>query len=290
MADKPHIWEEEGSAEISYLKEMITSQASIGSVLGALSVGALLSIPLGLGVGAIPILLALSGNAIAALFVPSSPVFRAKVNRRKRNQRREAAREHLQTQINQRVKPDDPNWATYHRMQERLDSLTAMATNRDTALTETMVQRLNDSTVDFLGLWLAWLTMRERWESVDERTLKRRIRQIEMELEKGETSGVDTHHLRKAKADLQGVLDRRQSLWSRATSVEAAMLAMADTFEEVYQRVMANPNAKEVGAELNAAVERMRVEEQLDLAVDRELSDMLDPKKRAAARARQSLR
>ncbi|MFT5585489.1 MAG: hypothetical protein ACI9VR_003081 [Cognaticolwellia sp.] len=285
MADKPHIWETTASnEEVSYFKEMVTHRASIGSMLGALSIGALLSIPLGLGIGAIPILLAVAGQAIAALFVPSSPVFRRMVDDRKRKGRRDKARDHLKEQIEGRASENDPNWAAYHRMLERLDSLQKLAETRATGLDKRMVEQLDDATVDFLGLWLAWLTLRERWDSVDERTLKRRIRQIDQEIEKGHAAAVESHHLNKAKRDLEGILNRRQSLWGRAASLEAAMLAMADTYEEVYQRVMANPTASDVKVQLQEAVERMRVEEQLDLAVDVELSSVLDPKKRTAAR------
>ncbi len=285
MADKPHIWEQTASSEeVSYFKEMVTHQASIGTMLGALSVGALLSIPMGLGIGAIPVLVAIAGQSIAALFVPSSPVFRKWVDDRKRGERREKAREHLIEQISSRVSENDANWAAYQRMQQRLDSLKTLAESRSSGLDQRMVEQLDDATVDFLGLWLAWLTLRERWDSVDERTLKRRIRQIDAELEKGQSAAVESHHLNKARADLQGILERRQSLWGRAASLEAAMLAMADTYEEVYQRVMANPSASDVKVQLQEAVERMRVEEQLDLAVNTELSSVLDPKKRAAAR------
>ena len=285
MADQPHIWEKTASSEeVSYFKEMVTHQASVGTMLGALSIGALLSIPMGLGIGAIPILVAVAAQSIAALFVPSSPVFRKMVDDRKRKERRTNAREHLIEQIQGRASENDPNWAAYRRMLERLESLEKLAENRDTGLDKRMVDRLDDATVDFLGLWLAWLTLRERWDSVDERTLKRRIRQIDEELEKGHAAAVESHHLNKAKSDLEGILTRRQSLWGRAASLEAAMLAMADTYEEVYQRVMANPTASDVKVKLEEAVERMRVEEQLDLAVDAELSSVLDPKKRAAAR------
>ena len=285
MADKPHIWEMTSANEdVSYFKEMLTHQVSIGTMLSALSIGALVSIPMGLGIGAIPILMAVAGQAIAALFVPSSPVFRKMVDDRNRKDHRDKAREHLKEQIEARVSESDPNWAAYHRMLERLDSLEKLAEMRGNGLDRRMVEQLDDATVDFLGLWLAWLTLRERWDSVDERTLKRRIRQIDQEIEKGHTAAVESHHLNKAKKDLEGILTRRQSLWGRAASLEAVMLAMADTYEEVYQRVMANPTASDVKAQLQEAVERMRVEEQLNLAVDVELSSVLDPKKRAAAR------
>ena len=99
MADKPHIWEMTSANEdVSYFKEMLTHQVSIGTMLSALSIGALVSIPMGLGIGAIPILMAVAGQAIAALFVPSSPVFRKMVDDRNRKDHRDKAREHLKEQ------------------------------------------------------------------------------------------------------------------------------------------------------------------------------------------------
>ena len=63
------------------------------------------------------------------------------------------------------------------------------------------------------------------------------------------------------------------------------MLSMTDTLEEVYQRMMTNPNAGDVREELQAAVARMQVEEELDLAVDSELNDFLSDSSTAAHRA-----
>ena len=275
------IWEGPGDDEdISYLKEMVTHQASIGAVLSSVAAGALLSIPLGLGVGAIPILVAVAGEAIAALFVPSSPVFRAAVNRKKRRARRSKARAHLIEQLEARTNKGDPHWRTYDRMNERIDSLKALAENRATALTDPMVEQLQDASVDYLSLWVALLTMRERYNSIDERQLTSRLGRIEHELERAEDA-VQRKHLEKAFSDLDGVLQRRKNLWGRAAGVEAAMLKMSDSFEEVYQRVVANPNSGNVAADLHDAVERMRVEEALDFDVDQELEGVL---KKAAGR------
>ncbi len=283
------LWEATTEAEqVSYLKEMLASNASISAIAASLVAAAALSFVAPLGVAAIPLVAAAAGQSIAGLFIPSSPVFQARINLRKRRERRDKARQHLMAEISGQVGDDHPNWRTYERMGERLDSLQALADSRASSLTPSMVEQLHDARVDYLGLWLAWLTMRQRWESTDEKALGDRLAQIDTQLDRAE-SAVDRHHLQKARADLRRILDRRASLWSRATSVEAAMLAMADTFEEVYQRVIANPNSSDVGNTLQDAVERMRVEEQLDLAVESELSDLLgDVKKKKAAKVAQA--
>lgn len=279
-----HIWERnEGGEEINYLKEMITSQTSVLGGLSALAAGAILSIPLGLGFAAIPVLGYAAAQAIAALFVPSSPVFRQKVELRKRRESREQARQHLGQEITSRVGADASNWATYQRMCDRLESLRELVKHRESALSEPDVERLEDATVDYLGLWLARIVMSERRNTVDVRKLQRKIAQIVAQIERTE-SALEARKLEKAKADLERILNRQDALWTRETSVEAAMLSMADTFEEVYQRLMTNPKSVDVAEQLNSAVDRMAIEEELDLAVDRELDELLHKRRKAARR------
>ena len=65
------------------------------------------------------------------------------------------------------------------------------------------------------------------------------------------------------------------------------MLAMTDTLEEVYQRVITNPNSDDATQQLQDALERMKVEEKIDMAVDAELDTLLSKgRKAAAAKAR----
>lgn len=290
LAPLKHLWQAADAvpeADANYLKEMITSQASVLGLLGALGVGAVLSIPLGIGIGAIPIIAAVAIEGIAALFVPSSPVFRELVNRRKRAERRAAVRAHMTEELERRARPDDRNWKTYNRMLDRLESLRQIASSRSTSLSDRNIEDLDDATVDYLGLWNAWLAMRERWEDVDERGINRRLGEVRAGLETA-TDAVDRKHLEKAEGDLARILERRKSLWGRAAAVEAGMLSMADTFEEVYQRVVSNPSSQDVTVALDDAVERMRVEEALDFAVDTELEDLFKKKRAKQAKARQA--
>lgn len=291
MADLPDIspkslWQaadDVDPVDANYLREMVTSQASVMGLVGALGVGAVLSIPLGIGVGAIPIIAAVAAESVAALFVPSSPVFREFVNRRRRIDRREAVRRHMVDELSVRTQPTDRNWTTYGRMRERLDSLQRLAKSRGTALTPRNVEDLDDVTVDFLGLWVALLAMRERFEGVQEPDLQRRLAEIETQLAESEDA-LDRKHLERAAADLGRVLGRRKSVKSRATAVEAAMLSMADTFEEVFQRVIANPASTDASSALDDAVDRMRVEEALDFQVDSELEDLFRTRRAAGTK------
>ena len=178
-------------------------------------------------------------------------------------------------------------------MRERVASLTALATSSKTALSERDVERLDDATVDYLGLWLAWLVMAERWREVDEEGLLRKLKAIDDQIESTQDA-VERKRLAKARTDLDRILTRRRGLWSRATEVEAKMLAMADTLEEVFQRVVTNPGSSDAANELQEAVERMKVEEEIDLAVDSELDELLHSgsakKKKRARRQAQARR
>lgn len=277
MSTQDQVWEED--EEISYLKEMLTHPNSVYGLLGTLTLAAILSIPLGIGIALIPILFFGAFESIAALFIPSSPIFREMINRRKRAERREKVRSHLVEEIERRESDGQFHWRAYHRMRERIESLNEFADARKAALSAHDVERLDDATVDYLGLWLGWLVLAERWQGTDEEGLQRRINAIDVQLEK--VSGLEAKRLSKAKEDLERILKRRESMWGRATEIEAKMLAMSDTLEEVYQRVMLNPHSGDATEQLQEAVERMKVEEEIDYAVDSELEALLGNKKKA---------
>ncbi|MEL6342506.1 MAG: hypothetical protein AAFV53_05195 [Myxococcota bacterium] len=274
MSTREKVWEPDKEESISYLREMLAHPTNIYGLFGTLLLAALLSFPLGLGFAIIPVLFFAAFEAIAALFIPSSPVFQEMINRKKRRERREKIRSHYVEEIQRREPDGQFHWKAYHRMRERVQSLTEIADNRQTSLSDRDVERLDDATVDYLSLWLAWLVMAERWKNVDEEGIEKRVRAIDKQLEKT-TKAVEKKRLTKAKSDLERILKRREGLWGRATEVEAKMLAMTDTLEEVYQRVITNPNSGNAATELQSAVERMRVEEEIDFAVDAELNDLL---------------
>ncbi len=274
MAEREHRWIHDEPEEPSYLVEMLKTPPSKFGAIGALGLGAILSIPFGLGLGAVPLVVYAAGAAIASMFVPGSPAFRDKVDARRRAERRGAVRAHLTEELLARVDVHAPHWSTYNRMRERVASLESVARSASTRLNQRNVESLDDSTVDFLGLWLAALTMWERWEEIDEDALKPRIAEIEDSLEEM-TSDVDRKHLLKARAELMALLDRKKSLWSRATAVDTAMMTLADQFEEIYQRVIRNPNANSLGEDVRSAIDRMRLEEEIDLEVDADLGPLL---------------
>ncbi|MEM9069683.1 MAG: hypothetical protein AAGE52_14320 [Myxococcota bacterium] len=261
--------------KVSYFKEMLLHKYNINSGLGSLAAGVVLSIPFG-GVGFLPVIAYGAGVAIASLFVPGSATFRANVDRRKMVEQREAARQHLIDEIEKRVGKDHAYWQVYGRMLERRDSLRKVAEQQETAVTQEDIDRLDDATVDYLGLWLARIAIHERSASFDERTLARRIADIDTQLETVGASS-DKRRLLKAKKELENLIRRREEMKTREASMEATMLSMSDTFDEVFQRVMANPTSREeVAAELKVAVERMNAEEELDYILEDEIDGLLE--------------
>ena len=64
---------------------------------------------------------------------------------------------------------------------------------------------------------------------------------------------------------------------------DAALIAMPDAFDEVYQGVMQNPTSSDAVQRLQQAVERMRVEDELGAAVDEDLASLFKDSKGAAA-------
>jgi len=269
------IWDRAVGEEVSYLKEALTHSWSVHGLLGSLAAGSLLAIPYGFDVGAIPLVVYGAAVSLAALFVPSSSLFRNWVNRRKRQERMERARAYFLEEIERRAAPDAAPLSRYQRMCERLESLRRVASERGTSLTSSDIERLEVATVDYLGLWLAQLAIRERRESLHGQNLDARLATIDRQLEQA-TDQVDRRRLEKARSDLATIIERRDRLSAKDASADAAMLTMVDTFEEVYQGVMTNPRSGDISRQLQEAVDRIHIEEELTTALDDGVSEILE--------------
>lgn len=268
-------WTGRGGRKISYLKEMLLHQYSVYGLLGSITAGAVLSIPFGLGPALIPLIAYGAGTSVAALFVPGSRAFQDSVDRKRKSDAREAARQHLLDEIRKRVGDQHYYWGGYRRMLERRDSLRRAAEVSENAITQDDVDRLDDATVDFLGLWLGRCAIAERNRSVSDSALQARIDSLQSEID-ATSHSENKRRLQKAKADLDRLMMRRAEMRTRDAAAEAAMLSMTDAFDEVYQRVMANPTSQDVvRTELRAAVQRLDIEEELDHVLFDEVEAML---------------
>lgn len=287
-ADKPS-WEKPGE-EPSYLWEMLSHQYTLYGLLSSLAAGSLLAIPYDLGMAALPLVGFLGVTSLAALFVPGSSGFRYRVNRRRRAARRDAARDHLLSELLSRAGPEHPNFPVYQRMVEHAASLRTLARSQRSALGIEDVERLEDASVDYLGLWLARMAMAERHARLVGQDLEQKIETTQRRL--AQASGEERRPLEKALDELGRLLRSQRRIEAHETAVDAALIAMPDAFDEVYQGVMQNPTSSDAVQRLQQAVERMRVEDELGAAVDEDLASLFQgdtaraTQQKAAARAR----
>lgn len=264
----------------SYVGEMLTSPINVNLGLVSVIAATVLSFPFGLAGAALPLIAFGAGEAIAALFIPSSPTFRAKIDRRHRAQQRDARIAHLSEEILQRAGDSHDNWETFGRLRERVASVAELLRHRSTSLEAHELEKLEDATADYLGLWLAELSMHERLDSADLGQLQRRATDLAKRIEGDDA---DRRSLVKAKADLDELIQRHRRLASRKAAVDAALLSLPDTVEEIYQTLITTPAAGDARGQLQEAIERLRLEEELDGSYTIELEQALPH--RAAARA-----
>jgi hypothetical protein len=265
------------AAKPSYVKEVLTSQPNLYAFLGSLAVGALLSIPFGFGVGALPLIAFAAGDILAALHIPSLPTFREKVDRRWRARVREASREQLMSEIDQRLGKRalaSPTLRTYRRMHERVQSLYQRADGGHGGLAGRDVEQLDDVTIEYLALWLALLVIDERADSVDLREVEAKLVALDQELA-SPRPGADLRQLQRARADYAGVVERHQRMLSRRRALEAAMLSMPDQLDEIYQTIMTLPVNEDVGSRLEEAIGRLRLQEDIEADLASDLAEAL---------------
>lgn len=276
-------WSGSSQNRRSYLWEMLAHKYNVYGLLSSVAIGTFLSIPLGLGPALIPILGYSAITSIAALFVPGSRSFQENVDRQKRSHAREATRGHLLAELRKRLGDNHTFFGVYHRLIERRDSLRKMAQDHQ-AISIEDIERLDDATVDFLGLWLGRTAIAERHRAFDEGQLKGRIADLTAQIESLPEDD-NRKRLLKAKSDLETLVRRRQEMRTRDAAAEAAMLSMSDTFDEVYQRIVSSPSPADsaAAADLRSAVDRLNIEEELDTVLYDEVEAMLSSSSRGGS-------
>jgi len=261
--------------EPSYLWEMLRSQPNLYALLGSVAAGVVLSIPFGFGVGAIPLIAFAAGEAIAAMYVPALPTFRARVDKEYREKAREATRWHLIDEIQSRMRTRGSSRGSldaYNRMVERVSSLFKVAEESQTQLAAYDVERLDDSTLDYLSIWLATLVIDDRSNAVNLRDIEQRIDAIEREIRDAKP-GADLKQLQIARNDYAGLLTRHRRMQSRRRALEAALVSMPDQMEEIYQTIMMAPTCTEVGSKLEEAIAKLRLQEDIEAELASDLRE-----------------
>lgn len=253
--------------QTSYLREWLTSPVNVNAMLGSVAAAAVLSIPFGFGIGAIPLIAFAAGELIAGMYVPSSITFRDKVDRRHREAARNAARAHLIEEISRRIpgeKRIEKAFESYDRMAQRVVSLYALAADSRTPLSASDIEKLDDATVDYLCVRLALLIIEDRSAAIDLGDIEQRIGAIDRELA-AQHPGTDERQLQKARNDYIGLASRHRRMMSRKAALEAALIAMPDQMEEIYQTIITAPTSHELGAKLTDAVANLRIREDMEV-------------------------
>ncbi|RDE52111.1 MAG: hypothetical protein DVS81_02450 [Candidatus Accumulibacter meliphilus] len=260
-----------------YVREVLTSQANLYAFLGSLAAAALLSIPFGFGIGAVPLIAFAAGEVLAVLHIPSLPSFREQVDRRWRARARQASREQLFAELQKRAGKREGyshRLRTYQRMLERVDSLYQRAETGLSRLHYRDVEQLDDVTLEYLGLWLSGLVMDDRVESINLQEVDAMLAGIERELA-SPRRGTDLRQLQKARTDYVDLIERHNRMQSRRRALEAAMLSMPDQLAEIYQTIMTLPASEDIGNRLEEAVGKLRLQEDIEADLASGLAEAL---------------
>jgi len=287
--------------ETSYLGAMLASQANLYAVLGTGALAVLASFPFGLVGAALPLLALGVGEVIASLVVPDLPSFRAKVDQANRRARRDDVRTTLLSELARRIPveihgsslvpsrgpessarqsaaqsletTDRQRMTAFNRMSEQIQALSGVAEDRDSSLGGPEIERLHEAALDFLSLWIARLEIDAREGASDLRGVRDKLAQIEKALPEADRS--TAAQLRRAQAEYQGILDRRNALVGKTVAIDAALTAMPDKIEEIYQMIIAAPYSKGIGDRLEDSLSRLRLADELEQELTLNLSDTL---------------
>jgi len=258
-----------------YLREMLTSQGNLYALLGSVAAGVVLSIPFGFGIGAIPLIAFAAGELIASMYVPASLTFRDKVDRKHRRQLRMATRDQLLAEIEARAKRPGAYQQMsriYARMEDRIAALHERAKSGVNRLSPDEVERLEAASIEYLCMWLASLVMEDRAALINPDDIQERIAGLEREIREPKP-GTDLRQLQKARADYLAIIERHHRMLSRKRAMEAAMLAMPDQMEEIYQTLMTLPASEDAGARLDEAMARLRLQEDIEAELAGDLAE-----------------
>jgi hypothetical protein len=255
---------------VSYLRAWLTSQTNLTTLLGGGLAAAIASVPAG-AAGAIGALVVLGAvQTLLALVIPDLPKFRSKIDRQTRRAAIDQRRAQLQHELfgvyggMERVL-GMAMWQKYLAIVERAGVLYGIAGQASSQLSWDDAERVDKASVDYLALWLAQETIRERLRSGEEATLDRRLREAQRALESVDENDPRHRHLKMAHDDYHAIKQRHDKLAARRISIEAALVSLPDQVEEIYQLVVASPYSSSLGSRLGESLSRLQLEEDIEL-------------------------
>ena len=258
----------------SYLGAFLRHPANRVALLVVGCAAIFASIPFGWAGLALVGVVGLGSEVLAALAIPELPSFKAWADREHKHQVRNARRERLLTELADSGGTDA--LANYQHMRNRVLSLYQTAKDSRTTLTDQDVDKLEDLTVDYLGLSAVNLSLRQRKDRATEDTVVKRIASLQAQLQSPLLPEDEQRQLRTALAQYTEALQRSRRLAVRRSALEATLMAMPDKMEELYQLVITSPYATDMGSKLEESLDRLRIAEEVAAEFDTGLSFDLD--------------
>lgn len=250
---------------LAFLKH--PSNGLLALAMVALSLG--LSLPWGadgLGIG----LLALAAVQMVGLaLVPGLPAFQAFVDKRDRQNERQARAQRLLQEV--MAHGGSEHLRSHEQMCARVASLYRTASDSSTALTEREVEQLDDLTVDYLRLCLSDAVVRGSAAVELTPAVKYKLREVQSRIDTGGLERDEEQQLRQAKADYEEAIARQSRMTSRRSALEASLVSMPVRLEEVYQMVMSSPRAGNLAQMLEESVSKLRLAEEAALDIEHAL-------------------
>lgn len=252
-------------------------------MIGAGCAALLVALPYGWTGFALVGVVALGAEILAALMVPDLPGFRAHLDREHHAKERERRRAALIGELH--GYDDSDALASYEQMRARVAALHRTAADSRTSLTQQDVEKLEDLTVDFLGLCVVNQSLKQRKDHANEEVAQKRIASIQQQLQNKSPAEEEGRQLRNALAEYGEIVSRSRRLASRRHALEAMLIAMPDKMEEVYQLVMTSPYSSDTGGKLEESLSRLRMDEEVAAEFDDAEPLFSEPRKALGASA-----
>ena len=250
----------------SYLGAFLSHPANRMALLAATCAAIFASIPYGWEGLALVGVVALGSEVLAALGIPELPPFKAWVDREHRRQLRAQRQSRLLDEL--ASLGDSGALDNYRHMISRVQALYMTASDTRTTLTSEDVEKLEDLTVDYLGLSVVNASLRQRKDRAGEELVVNRIAGIQTQLQKPGLPDDEQRQLRNALAEYTEVMNRSRRLAVRRSALEATLIAMPDKMEEVYQLVITSPYSTDMGSKLEESLSRLRIAEEVAAEFD----------------------
>jgi hypothetical protein len=250
----------------SYLGAFLRHPYNRMSLLTAACGAIFASIPYGWSGLALVGVIALGTEALAALGIPEMPSFKRWADRDQHRRLRAQRQAKLLAEL--ASSGDKAALANYRHMEGRVRALYLTASDSRTTLTRDDVEKLEDLTVDYLGLCLVNLSLQQRKDRAGDNVVINRIAGIQAQLNDPSLPDDEKRQLHSALAEYTEIMSRSRRLAVRRSALEATLISMPDKMEEVYQLVITSPYSSEMGGKLEESLSRLRIAEEVAAEFD----------------------